>query len=197
MKRLVLAAAWLTAAAAAVAGAPEALPYEDILSPDAACRDACWAGVEAIGAEDAAAARAAFEAAAARDPKCFVAWVMLSGLAAAAGDRELAATYVDRIPAEPPEVNAGYDRITAALREDDWAGVAARAGELIRAYPQTVTAISALHLLARAQYYGGSRDEAYTTLRAAYMYSDLVPGTVPTYASQAEANELELFAGRR
>ena len=197
MKRLIFTAAWLMAGAAAVAGGADALPYEEILSPEPACREACWAGVDAIEANDMAKARTAFEAAAARDPKRFVAWIMLSGLAAAAGDRELAATYVGKIPAEPPEVNAGYDRITAALREDDWAGVAARAAELIRAYPQTPTAISALHLLARAQYYGGSRDEAYTTLRAAYMYSDLVPATVPTYASEAEANELELFAGRR
>jgi len=43
----------------------------------------------------------------------------------------------------------------------------------------------------------GRRTEAALTLKAAYMYSDLAPGTVPAYGSEAEAEELKEFAGVR
>ena len=63
--------------------------------------------------------------------------------------------------------------------------------------PQTIRAIAALHLLGRAQYRLGRRPEAALALKAAYMYSDLAPGTVPAYGSEAEAEEFVEFAGVR
>jgi len=62
---------------------------------------------------------------------------------------------------------------------------------------KTMTAIAALHLLGRAQYWTGNKDDAFRILRVAYMYSDLAPGSVPAFGTQAEINEIETFVGRR
>jgi hypothetical protein len=50
-----------------------------------------------------------------------------------------------------------------------------------------------LHLLGRAQYYLGERDEAWETLNYAYMLSDLAPGTVPAYSDENEMETITAF----
>ncbi len=175
----------------------EAAPYQDIISPDAPCREYFWEGIDAIGAGDMKGARDSLNKAVEEDEGCFLAYLLLSQLEYAEGNDEKSSEYLRRVAAEPPELAALYEELAVALRADDYEAVAARAEKLVSAYPQTIRAIAALHLLGRAQYYLGRRAEAALTLKAAYMYSDLAPGTVPAYGSAEEADELERFAGLR
>jgi hypothetical protein len=183
---LLLTAAWAAAADA---------PYEDIISPDADSRAAFWDGVDALGDGKLAQAKKDFESAVKEDDGCFLAYLLLSQIAYAEHDDAASTAYLESIPPEPPELRAMYEDLAAALRADDFEAVAAKAADVVAAYPQTVTAIAALHLLARAQYFLGRRAEAALTFKAAYMYSALAPGTVPAYASRVEAEEFEKFAG--
>jgi hypothetical protein len=154
-----------------------------------------WKGVDAIGERDLKAGEDYLGRAVAADAGCFLAYLLLSQLSYAEGDDAAATAYLHQLPAEPPELTALYDDVAKALRADDYGRVASAAGDLVAAYPQTMTAVAALHLLGRAQYYLGRKTEAKTTLKTAYMYSDLAPGTVPAYGSDAEAKELEEFVG--
>lgn len=187
------------AAAAFGAENPESanLPFKEVISPQADCREAFWEGVAALGDDNLSAAAANMEKAVAADKNCFLACILLSQLAFAADDEEASRAWLKRMPPEPPEVDGIYDEIRAALRADEYALIAKLSDDLIDAYPQTMTAIAALHLLGRAQYWMGNKEEAFRTLRAAYMYSDLAPGTVPAFGTQAEIIEIETFAGRR
>jgi len=178
-------------------GARPANLYEAIISPDAACRELFWRGVEAIGAEKLKDAEKDLKAAVKIDGNCFLAYILLSQIAYVYKDDRKATAYLERIPPEPPELAALYEDLVTALRADDYDRLAAGAAALLAAYPQTMTAVATLHLLARAQYYAGAKDEALQTFKAAFMYSELAPGTVPAYGSQAEMIELETFAGRR
>jgi hypothetical protein len=187
----------ITAACFAAAGAARAASYDAIVSRDAACNDAFWAGVDALGNDDLKGADAAFGKAVAADRGCFLAYLLLSQVAYARGNEDASAAWLRKAPPEPPEVEAAYDGIRAPLAAHDWPAVERKAQSIIAAYPQTMTALAALHLLGRAQYYGGKKEEALLTLKTAYMYSDLAPGTVPAYASEAEVVELQTFAGRR
>jgi TolA-binding protein len=184
-----------TAAAAYAVG--EAAPYQDIISPDAVCREYFWEGIDAIGARDMKGARDKLNEAVKEDSACFLAYLLLSQLEYAEGNDEKSSEYLRRVAAEPPELAGLYEEAAAALRADDYEAAAAQAEKLVKAYPQTMRAIAALHLLGRAQYFLGRRAEAALTLKAAYMYSDLAPGTVPAYGSAEEAEELERFAGLR
>lgn len=187
----------LVAVAAAGAAAGEAVPYEEIISPNAACRDYFWEGIDAVGARKLNDAREKLKKALQEDDGCFLAYLLLSQVEYAEGNDKESTEYLQRIPPEPPELTGLYEELAAALRADDYDVVAAQAEQLVAAYPQTIRAVAALHLLGRAQYHSGRRPEAALTLKAAYMYSDLAPGTVPAYGSDAEAEELEKFAGLR
>lgn len=187
----------LVAVAAAGAAAGEAVPYEEIISPNAACRDYFWEGIDAVGARKLNDAREKLKKALQEDDGCFLAYLLLSQVEYAEGNDKESTEYLQRIPPEPPELTGLYEELAAALRADDYDVVAAQAEQLVAAYPQTIRAVAALHLLGRAQYHLGRRPEAALTLKAAYMYSDLAPGTVPAYGSDAEAEELEKFAGLR
>jgi hypothetical protein len=180
---------------AAVSAAAAAAPYEDIISPDADCRAFFWDGVDALGDGELAQAKKNLESAVKEDDGCFLAYLLLSQIAYAEHDDPASTAYLERIPPEPPELRALYEDLAAALRADDFEAVAAKAANVVAAYPQTVTAIAALHLLARAQYALGRRAEAALTFKAAYMFSALAPGTVPAYASPVEAEEFAKFAG--
>jgi tetratricopeptide (TPR) repeat protein len=187
----------LIVAAAGAAVADDAMPYEEIISPDAKCRAYFWEGIDEMGAGDVKGARDKLNKAVKADDDCFLAYMLLSQIEYAEGDDVKSTEYLQRIAAEPPELDAMYEELAASLRDDDYEAVASRAQKLVKAYPQTIRAVAALHLLGRAQYYLGRRPEAALTLKAAYMYSDLAPGTVPAYGSEAEADELEEFAGVR
>jgi tetratricopeptide (TPR) repeat protein len=202
MKRLcLLISAFSLAGAVGAAAAENAesanLPYKEIISSNADCRELFWNGVAALGEDDLKAAASNMEKAVGADNNCFLAYILLSQIAFAQGDEEASRTWFKRMPQDPPEVDGIYDQIRDALRADDFPVIAKLSAELVRAYPQTITAIAALHLLGRAQYWSGNKDDAFRTLRAAYMYSDLAPGTVPAFGTQAEINEIETFAGRR
>jgi Tfp pilus assembly protein PilF len=187
----------IVAVAATAAAADDAMPYEEIISPDAGCREYFWEGIDEIGAGDVKGARDKLDKAVETDGGCFLAYLLLSQLEYAEGNDEKSTEYLQRVAAEPPELAALYEEVAAALRADDYEAVASQAGKLVAAYPQTIRAIAALHLLGRAQYQLGRRPEAALALKAAYMYSDLAPGTVPAYGSEAEAEEFEKFAGVR
>jgi tetratricopeptide (TPR) repeat protein len=187
----------VAAFAATAAAADDAVPYEEIISPDAGCREYFWEGIDAIGAGDVKAARDKLDKAVKGDDGCFLAYLLLSQLEYAEGNDEKSTEYLRRVAAEPPELDALYEELAVALRADDYEAAAAQAEKLVAAYPQTIRAIAALHLLGRAQYELGRRAEAALTLKAAYMYSDLAPGTVPAYGSAEEAEEFEEFAGVR
>jgi Tfp pilus assembly protein PilF len=187
----------IVAVAATAAAADDPMPFKEIISPDADCRDYFWEGIDEIGAGDMKGARDRLGKAVEADGDCFLAYLLLSQLEYAEGNDEKSTEYLERIAAEPPELSAVYEELTVALRADDYEAVASQADKLVAAYPQTIRAIAALHLLGRAQYQLGRRPEAALTLKAAYMYSDLAPGTVPAYGSPAEAEELEKFAGVR
>jgi tetratricopeptide (TPR) repeat protein len=194
-KKLIVAS--IVAIAATAAGAEDAMPYEEIISPDADSRAYFWQGIDEIGAGDVKGARDKLNKAVKADGNCFLAYMLLSQIEYAEGNDEKSTEYLQRIAAEPPELDALYEEVAAALREDDYEAVASQARKLVAAYPQTIRAIAALHLLGRAQYQLGRRTDALLTLKAAYMYSDLAPGTVPAYGSPAEAEEFEEFAGVR
>jgi len=185
----------LAAAGAASFAAPAEEPYAEIVSANAACRDLFWEGVSALADGKTDAAKENFDAALDADPGCFLVYFVLSQVAYFEGDDAESTAYLQKIPPEPPELRAMYDDAAAALRADDFETVAASASQIVAAYPQTITAIAALHLLGRAQYYLGRRAAATTTIKAAYLYSGLAPGTIPAYASQVEAEEIEKFAG--
>lgn len=187
----------IVAVAATAAAADDAMPYEEIISPDAGCRAYFWEGIDAVGAGKIKDARGKLGKAVKADAGCFLAYLLLSQLEYAEGNDEKSTEYLQRIAAEPPELSAVYEELAAALRADDYETVASQAEKLVAAYPQTISAVAALHLLGRAQYHLGRRPEALLALKAAYMYSDLAPGTVPAYGSEAEAKELEKFAGVR
>ena len=183
--------------AATAAAADDAMPYKEIISADAGCREYFWEGIDAIGGGKMKGARDKLDKAVKADADCFLAYLLLSQLEYAEGNDEKSTEYLQRVAAEPPELSALYEEVAVALRADDYEAVASQAKKLVAAYPQTMRAIAALHLLGRAQYYLGRRAEAVLALKAAYMYSDLAPGTVPAYGSEAEAEELEEFAGVR
>ncbi|HUU56772.1 MAG TPA: tetratricopeptide repeat protein [bacterium] len=186
--------ALLLAAASASAGEGD-VPYREIISADADCRAFFWDGVDALGDGKLAQAQEDLESAVKEDAGCFLAYLLLSQVAYAGGRYEESTAYLESIPPEPPELAAMYEDLAAALRADDFGVVSEKAGNIVTAYPQTITAIAALHLLARAQYFLGHRDEAALIIKAAYMYSALAPGTVPAYASPVEAEEFGKFAG--
>lgn len=187
----------VAAFAATAAAADDAVPYEEIISPDAGCREYFWEGIDAVGAGDVKGARDKLNKAVKADAGCFLAYLLLSQLEYVEGNDEKSTEYLKRVAAEPPELSALYEELAAALRADDYEAAASQAEKLVAAYPQTIRAIAALHLLGRAQYELGRRAEAALTLKAAYMYSDLAPGTVPAYGSPEEAEEFEEFAGVR
>jgi hypothetical protein len=182
------------AATSALAG-DEDVPYQEIISDDADCRAYFWEGVDSLGDGKKVQAKKDFEKAVKEDEGCFLAYLLLSQITYAEGDDQESTAYLHSIPPEPPELGAMYEDLAAALRADDFGVVSEKAGNIVTAYPQTITAIAALHLLGRAEYFLGHRAEAATILRAAYMYSALAPGTVPAYGSKVEAEELEKFAG--
>jgi tetratricopeptide (TPR) repeat protein len=182
---------------AATFAAQEDGTYPEIISASARCRDLFWEGVDAIGERELGEARVKLERAVKEDDGCFLAYLLLSQLEYAEGNDEKSTEFLQRIPPEPPELRAMYEDVAAALRADDYDAAAAKAEDLVAAYPQTITAIAALHLLARAEYHLGRGERARGILKVAYMYSDLAPGTVPAYGSEAEAEELEKFAGLR
>lgn len=171
------------------------VPYQEIISDDADCRAYFWDGVDSLGNGKKAQAKKDFEKAVKEDEGCFLAYLLLSQIAYAEGDDEESTAYLRSIPPEPPELGAMYEDLAEALRADDFGVVSEKAGNIVTAYPQTITAIAALHLSGRAEYFLGHRAEAATILRAAYMYSALAPGTVPAYGSSVEAEEFEKFAG--
>ena len=183
--------------AATAVAADGAVPYEEIISADAGCREYFWEGIDAIGAGDMKGARDKLDKAVEADAGCFLAYLLLSQLEYVEGNDEKATEYLQRIASEPPELSALYEEVAVSLRADDYEAVASQAEKLVAAYPQTIRAIAALHLLGRAQYQLGRRPEAGLTLKEAYMYSDLAPGTVPAYGSAEEAEEFEKFAGVR
>lgn len=187
----------IAAVTATAAAADDAMPYEEIISADAGCREYFWEGVDAIGGGKMKDARDKLDNAVKEDADCFLAYLLLGQLEYVEGNDEKSTEYLHRVAAEPPELSALYEEVAAALRADDYEAVASQAERLVAAYPQTIRAIAALHLLGRAQYQLGRRTEAALTLKAAYMYSDLAPGTVPAYGSEAEAEELKEFAGVR
>ena len=187
----------LLAALAASAWAKEDVSYQDIISSNPECRDYFWKGVEDIGAGKLGPAEADLKKAADKDKNSFLAYILLSQLAYARKDDAKSTSYLQQIPAEPPELGASYEDMIKALQADDFARVETMARGILKGYPQTMTAVATLHFLARAQYYTDQKDEARETFKAAFMYSDLAPGTVPAYGSAAETEEMEKFAGRR
>jgi len=182
------------AATSALAG-EEDVPYQEIISADADCRAYFWDGVDSLGDGKLAQAKKDFESAVKEDDGCFLAYLLLSQIAHAEERDEESTAYLQSVPPEPPELGAMYEDLAAALRADDFGVVSEKAGNIVNAYPQTITAIAALHLLGRAEYFLGHRAEAATIVKAAYMYSALAPGTVPAYGSSVEAAEFEKFAG--
>ncbi len=192
---IVVGAAFAVPPRAAAAGGD--LVYKDIISSNAVCRAFFWQGIEAMGNENLEEGKGYLQGAAGADGACFLAYLLMSQIEYVAGNDKEATEYLQKIPPEPPELAGLYEDVAAALRADNYERVVTFATDLIAAYPQTITAIAALHLLARAQYYTGARDEARRTFKEAYLYSGLAPGTVPAYGSDAEATALETFAGVR
>lgn len=194
-KKATVILVWLAAAGAAGVALAAEEPYAEVVSANEACRDLFWAGVSALADGKTEEAKGNFDSALDADPGCFLAYFVLSQVAYFEGDDERSTAYLQQIPPEPPELRALYEDAVAALQHDDFEKVASTTSQIVAAYPQTITAIAALHLLGRAQYYLGRRAAAATTIKAAYLYSGLAPGTVPAYASQVEAEEIEKFAG--
>jgi hypothetical protein len=186
---------FLVLAATSALADEDYVPYQEIISDDADCRAYFWDGVDSLGGEKLAQAKKGFENAVKEDDNCFLAFLLLSQIAYAEGNDEESTAYLQSIPPEPPELGGMYEDLAEALRADDFGMVSEKAGNILIAYPQTITAIAALHLLGRAEYFLGHRAEAATILKAAYMYSALAPGTVPAYGSSVEAAEFEKFAG--
>ncbi len=197
MRRVAFLISVVAVATPAALAAQEDGTYPEIISASARCRDLFWDGVDAIGERKLGEAGAKLEQAVKEDDGCFLAYLLLSQLEYAEGNDEKSTEFLQRIPPEPPELRAMYEDVAAALRADDYDAAAAKAEGLVAAYPQTITAIAALHLLARAEYHLGRGERARRIFKVAYMYSDLAPGTVPAYGSEAEAEELEKFAGLR
>lgn len=197
MRRVAFLISVVAVATPAALAAQEDGTYPEIISASARCRDLFWDGVDAIGERKLGEAGAKLEQAVKEDDGCFLAYLLLSQLEYAEGNDEKSTEFLQRIPPEPPELRAMYEDVAAALRADDYDAAAAKAEGLVAAYPQTITAIAALHLLARAEYHLGRGERARRIFKVAYLYSDLAPGTVPAYGSEAEAEELEKFAGLR
>lgn len=197
IRRVALLISVVAVATPAALAVQENGTYPEIISASARCRDLFWEGVDAIGERKLGEAGAKLERAVKEDDGCFLAYLLLSQLEYAEGNDEKSTEFLQRITLEPPELRAMYEDVAAALRADDYDATAAKAEGLVAAYPQTITAIAALHLLARAEYHLGRAERARGILKVAYMYSDLAPGTVPAYGSEAEAEELEKFAGLR
>ncbi|UCE26309.1 MAG: hypothetical protein JSW52_08080 [Candidatus Coatesbacteria bacterium] len=164
-----------------------------VISPNPAARAYFWEGIDALADGDEIGAKDRFELAVGADEKCVLAYALLSQLAYAAGDEELSREYYDRMSEEPPELEVLYAWAVEPTAEGDWDEAAARAREFVEQYPQTLRAIAILHLLGRAQYYMGERDEAWETLNYAFMMSDLVPGTVPAYENEDEYETISAF----
>lgn len=178
-------------------GGAAALDFEDVISRNRLAREYFWQGVTALSEDDIALAEKNLKKAAELDPACFLAYMVLSQTEYARGNDREASAYLSKIPPEPPELAAAYEDLAADLRARNYEKVATSALSLVQAYPQTISAIAALHLLGRAWYYTDKKENALAAFKVAYMYSDLAPGTIPAYASPAEAMELETFAGRR
>lgn len=164
-----------------------------VISPDPAARAYFWEGIDALADGDEAGAEDKFELALGADENCIMAYSLLSQLAYAASDEELSREYYDRMSEEPPELETIYAWAVEPTAEGDWPEAAARAREFVEQYPQTLRAIAILHLLGRAQYHLGERDEAWETLNYAFMMSDLAPGTVPAYANEDEIKTITEF----
>jgi len=166
---------------------------DDVISPNPAARAYFWEGIDALADGDEAGAKDKFELAVGADEDCIMAYSLLSQLAYAAGDDELSHEYYDRMSEEPPELEVLYSWAVEPTADENWADAAARSKEFVEQYPQTLRAIAMLHLLGRAQYYLGERDGAWETLNYAFMMSDLVPGTVPAYATEDEVETITAF----
>lgn len=164
-----------------------------VISPNPAARAYFWKGIDALAEGDEAGAEDKFELAVKADENCIMAYALLSQLAYAAGDEELSREYYDRMSEEPPELETIYAWAVEPTAEENWAEAAARSKEFVEQYPETMRAIAMLHLLGRAQYYLGERDEAWETLNYAYMLSDLAPGTVPAYENEDEYETITAF----
>jgi len=171
----------------------QAYTNDAVISPNPAARAYFWEGIDALAEGDEAGAEDKFELAVGADENCVLAYALLSQLAYAAHDEELSREYYDRMSEEPPELETLYAWAVEPTAEGDWAEAEARARELVEQYPQTLRAIATLHLLGRAQYYLGDRDEAWETLNYAFMMSDLVPGTVPAYEDEDEYETITAF----
>jgi tetratricopeptide (TPR) repeat protein len=166
---------------------------DDVISPNPAARAYFWEGIDALAEGDEAGAEDKLELALGADENCIMAYSLLSQLAYAGGDEELSREYYDRMSEEPTELETIYAWAVEPTAEENWVEAAARSKEFVEQYPQTLRAIATLHLLGRAQYYLGETDEAWETLNYAYMMSDLVPGTVPAYASEEELEIITAF----
>jgi tetratricopeptide (TPR) repeat protein len=166
---------------------------DDVISPNPAALAYFWEGIDALAEGDEAGAEGKFELALGADENCIMAYSLLSQLAYAAGDEDMSREYYDRMSEEPPELEIIYAWAIEPTAEENWVEAAARAREFVEQYPQTLRAIAMLHLLGRAQYYVGERDEAWETLNYAFMMSDLAPGTVPAYANEDEIETITAF----
>ena len=166
---------------------------DDVISPNPAARAYFWDGIDALAEGDETGAEDKFELAVGADENCILAYALLSQLAYAAGDEELSREFYNRMSEEPPELEIIYAWAVEPTAEENWVEAAARAHEFVEQYPQTLRAIAMLHLLGRAQYYVGERDEAWETLNYAFMMSDLTPGTVPAYADEDEYETITAF----
>jgi len=122
---------------AATFAAQEDGTYPEIISASARCRDLFWEGVDAIGERELGEARVKLERAVKEDDGCFLAYLLLSQLEYAEGNDEKSTEFLQRIPPEPPELRAMYEDVAAALRADDYDAAAAKAEDLVAAYPQT------------------------------------------------------------
>jgi tetratricopeptide (TPR) repeat protein len=186
-------AVYTIAVLSSVALPATAYTNDAVISPNPAARAYFWEGIDALAEGDEAGAKDRFELAVGADEKCVLAYALLSQLAYAAHDEELSREYYDRMSEEPPELETLYAWAVEPTVDGNWAEAEARARELVEQYPQTLRAIALLHLLGRAQYYLGERDEAWETLNHAFMMSDLVPGTVPAYENEDEYETITAF----
>jgi tetratricopeptide (TPR) repeat protein len=186
-------AVYITAVLSSFALPAPAYTNDAVISPNPAARAYFWGGVDALAEGDEGGAKDKFELAVTADENCVMAYSLLSQLAYARGDEELSREYYDRMSEEPPELELIYAWAVEPTAEENWAEAAARSKEFVEQYPQTLRAIAMLHLLGRAQYYLGERDEAWETLNYSYMMSDLVPGTVPAYANEEELEIITAF----
>jgi tetratricopeptide (TPR) repeat protein len=164
-----------------------------VISPNPAARAYFWEGIDALAEGDEAGAEDKLELAVKADENCIMAYALLSQLAYAGGDEKASREYYDLMTKEPPELETIYAWAVEPTAGENWAEAAARSKEFVEQYPETLRAIAMLHLLGRAQYYLGERDEAWETLNYAYMLSDLAPGTVPAYSDENEMETITAF----